>query len=374
MLNLELCNLSHLWIDATTNTKAKTISPIDQDYICLLTDVSNASTVSINMSSLSCLESIGLLQINQPRNVDNTVNISLKNAGINSFNKITCSPRSTINFSTSAPSRLLANSINCYKINMSNNIFAKIFEINTINGAQITQVSGNLGSWNNRSGIITMTNSALDNSEIYSSNITLTNTSLLNSNISTSNNIIINFTNNNTKIFNTEVSGKIITYNGHGIDHIYDNILKSDNTININDCGTVLGSVQGSNTNSNLQVFLDKVYSIQDLKTINVKSISIKTLSLNEDNTKPFNGASYINQSLNTKNSINIDGSADDRFVALTANSLVTAPLIQIKNFINYGSIRGDDIVLNNGTNYGTIKGKNINLNNVNNQGTIEEI
>lgn len=381
MLNLQLCNIDHLWIDATAITPAKIISTIDQDYICLLADNAQASSVSLDMSSMTCLESVGLLQINQPRDsTNNIVNISLKADGLNSFNKITCFPRSTVNFNSSAskPIQLSINSLNANKINLSNKIQPKIFEINTISGAQLTDVSGTISSWNNLYDTIFINNSLLNNSTIFSETLLLNNTSLITSKIFIQDSLTINV-GQQSRIIDTIISGHIVTYNGNGLSHTFDNEIRSQNRININNCGIILGSIVSDNNNSELKLFMFDVHSIQNIKLTNPQIIYIKTIPKNYLANAPYKNAANINQFLSSSQSITIEGSSapdpeTNGAAILTSNAIINSPTIKISNFINYGSMTGDDIVLNNGINYGTIKGKKINLEEVDNQGVIEQL
>ena len=94
-MNLSLCDISNLWTDVITTKPAKIISRKNQDFVCLLTGLPDSDSLTLDMNSLSCLDEIASLTVNQHPNVTFTIN--LKSGSSNRIAQLICNTSTTLN-------------------------------------------------------------------------------------------------------------------------------------------------------------------------------------------------------------------------------------------------------------------------------------
>lgn len=352
-MNLDLCNLNYLWTNAATTEKANNISYYSQDYVCLLTEVGGAETLTLNSSSASnCIKTLGSLRINQPRNTTNTFTLNLSD-NISNIGNIVIGPSTatTIN----GPHNLITfNSINSSSCNLNfDKTRFRIYECSTrgpttlINGTGIINTISCGASFNMNSGF-------LSNSKINAGSANLyNNCSLVSCDLRCTGDISIN-TNN---IQDTFCAGNTISI----VIDIYNLSMVAEESIVINSDSVNGGAVIG--TGPETQVYINNTSLVTALEIDNIYSMLIKS---DQENT--------IRGNYDIKQSLSIIGASIDDKAILTNSFSTNAVSTSLKNFVNYGTINSTVVSLSSGINYGIIKGSYINLDSVNNLGTIEKI
>tara|TARA_S200002703_G_scaffold20667_5_gene17074 strand:- start:52319 stop:53812 length:1494 start_codon:yes stop_codon:yes gene_type:complete len=200
-MNIELCKKEHLYQDISFSEPMRTIAQEGQDFILLLNNEKNLSTVSLDMNSSAnnCISNIGSLQIVMPatdvstengvssqvprsRN-QNIFNITTSNTAEKSFiSSINIAPSATLSITTrpshSGSTAIRSVTTDSFKINGSDssdephNNTVTIEEI-TANTGLLNNISGSIRSFTG--GPIAINNCKLSAGVINSDYIKLTN-------------------------------------------------------------------------------------------------------------------------------------------------------------------------------------------------------
>jgi hypothetical protein len=359
-MNLELCNLEKLWKNAATTEKANIISYYDQDYICLLTEVNDANSLTLNLNdAATCLRTIGLLKINQPKDTSNTFTVNLSNQ-INNIHSIVVGPNSTLNIQGSHDS-MSFNFLNSSIISMSGSYFGlnlSIFQCNTDHGCSLTEVTGTIRTLIDSAGQIQLISSKLINSNIKSYAFSIDYKSSLSNCDLRCNNTLNLFTN---KIENTFCSGNIINYAANK----FDLACTAYSSININAALVNGGTLIGSGPQTIAYINNPKLVTALRLE-------KIPYLKITSDQLCEIKGTYNPSESLNL---VGADTENNSSPMTLAASFSTNTRSVTISNFINYGTINSETVTLSNGSNYGIIKGRSINVDSsVNNYGIIQQI
>jgi hypothetical protein len=356
-MNLELCNLSKLWKNAATTEPANIISYYDQDYVCLLTEVPSANNLTLNLNNVAtCLKSIGLLKINQPKNTLNSGTINLY-SGIKNIHSIIIGPNSTLNIAGSHNSMGI-NFLNSSKldINGSNGLNLTTFQCSTDYGCSLSKVTGTINTLSDSSGQMRLTNSKLSNSNIQAYNINIDiDSNLTNCNLKCINTLNL-FTN---QLYNTFCSGYNINYTANKFDlacTVFDTITINASLIN---GGTIIGS--GPRT----------TIRINGAKLVTALRLEkIPYLEITASESCEVRGTYSPSETLNIKG-----GDSENNALQLSTSFSTNAKSTKAENFINYGTINSNTVTLSNGSNYGVIRGRYLSIDDsVNNYGTIEQL
>jgi hypothetical protein len=356
-MNLELCNLEKLWKNAATTEKANIISYYDQDYICLLTEVNDANSLTLDLSNAAtCLQTIGLLKINQPKNTSNTLTVNLSYQ-INNIHSIIVGPNSTLDIQGSHGS-MGFNFLNSSIISMngsSHGLYLSVFQCSTDHGCSLTKVIGTIRTLIDSAGQTQLISSKLSNSNIKSYNFSIDDESSLSNCDLRCNNTLNLFTN---KIENTSCSGYNINYTANK----FDLACTAYSSININSTlvngGTLIGS--GPQT----RAYINNPKLVTALRLEKIPYLEITSNQLCE-----------IKGTYSPSESLNLTGGEDSLSLTLSASFSTNTKSVTISNFINYGTINSETVTLSNGSNYGIIKGRYINVDSsVNNYGIIQQI
>lgn len=369
-MNLSLCNIDSLWKDVIATQKAKVISRKNQDFVCLLTDFAEASDLSLDINSLSCLDEIGSLIVNQPPS--GTFTINLKPDIQNRIGQLICNTSTSLNISSSTPDTSFSTAlISCNDLTISGPCFIQPFSIYVVNNSSFSNISGSINNLNqtnkNIEEVCLFDSVRLRDSNINVGNITLNNSFFSNCSIRSSKTITID-NSNNDNFQNTLISGNIVNINNF---EMFDIPVIADSTGNLNNVNYIIGLIDAPT------IKIEDAYVINGLEANKTNNMIIKTKSAltSPSNNLPYNGRARINQYLSPSGSINIEGlDNEDNSVVLTPSCNIVSSNILVDNFINYGTIVGERITLKNGINYGLIRGRFIDNQNTINNGTITGI
>lgn len=349
-MNLNLCDLNSLWTNATLTNQAKNISYYDQDYICLLTEVSGANSLFLDLNTtVNCFKSLGLLKINQPKpkeGIQNSLNINLSES-INKIHSITIGPQSTLNINFITDHAMDINFLNAHIINIngtqptSNKTELNIFRGNSSAGFNLNRVIGNIKNYINQSGEISITDTKLKNSYMESYDFNIDHLSSLTDCDIRSHNTLFLKTNN---ILNTLCSGSSIEY----IANKFDISLMAYSSVRINSNLINGGTIIGTGPNTSITITNSSLVTALRLEKIH-------SLSINSAQKCQVRGA-YL-----PTGTFDISGNSDpENTIELTPSFVTNAPSVNLDGFINYGTINSNRVQLRNGINYGTIKGNAI--------------
>lgn len=379
--SLELCNLDRLWTNPALTQKAKVISPNSQDYVCLLNQDHNNAQLTWGYNN-NCTEDIGSIRILQPEPTGeyaNTLNIT-PSVDVN-IGKLTAVPGTEVTINGFKKYSINMPLVNCGKYTASNTANIYCFELITNNGMVFTTCTGTIryASTATNADECRFTDSFFLSSSIFGGNINISNSSFESSKIHSRGSLEIIHNVKNT-YSNSLVSGVNIEYTGPGIGKATNLEFIAQRYLSIKNVDYINAKISSANYPTKLYVNMENIRQIINSTFSNIENIKITTREIVSNPPAP---PASIGQKIEAVKGINIEGTEftdldtyeEYKVVSLGAGSYLKANIVQVSNFINYGTIYATgQAILSNGINYGDIYAPAINQSNFYNSGTITYI